>query len=146
LHHNKMRGPGFEPISFRLELIYTDRLTDARKRQIPTVRAIVIPRDDEEKLQHKTREDEDLVLAKLLANPNASIADIAEACGWTYGGEPAKSKVHRALAQMTKTKPVLVRKERNRWLLTEEGKKIARDAALKFAQREQNASQTSLAL
>ena len=45
LHHtDKLRGPGFEPINFRLETVNTTRLADKKGRIIPTVRAVWISR------------------------------------------------------------------------------------------------------
>ena len=45
LHHtDKLRGPGFEPVNFRLETVNTTRLADKKGRIIPTVRAVWISR------------------------------------------------------------------------------------------------------
>jgi hypothetical protein len=132
LGYNKMRGPGFEPMSFKLESFTTPRLADAKGREIPTVRAVVISQEEQDRLSKKLREEQELLLAKLLERPEASIAELAESCGWTYHGEPAKSKVHRMFNEMLNEKPAYIRKEHKRCLLTEEGKKIARDAALRL--------------
>jgi hypothetical protein len=143
LHHNKMRGPGFEPMSFRLDRIITPKLVDAKGNMIPTVRAVPVSRTEEDKQVNKVRNDEDLVLAKMLGNPEASISDIAEACGWkTPAGEPSKSKVQRALVKLDKAK--LVKNERGWWKLTEAGKEVARKAALKIAQEVEDARQSSI--
>ena len=72
-----------------------------RRRMLPTVRAVAISRSEESTQEKKTREDEDRVLAALLSNPDASIADIADTCGWTFAsGEPAKSRVQRAITRI----------------------------------------------
>ncbi len=132
LHHNKIRGPGFEPITFKLDRIQTAALVDARGRMMPTVRAVVTS-EGEERYQHKhSREDEDRILAAILANPESSMSDLATKCGWTYpSGEPAKSRVQRGIERIDKTaKPKLLQKNRDRWELTEAGKTAARRAAL----------------
>ena len=64
LHWNKMRGPGFEPITFKLETIKTPNLTDARGRELPTVRAVVVSQSEEDRQGGRMRDDEDRVLTK----------------------------------------------------------------------------------
>jgi hypothetical protein len=134
LHHNKIRGPGFEPMTFRLDRITTPKLIDSKSRMIPTVRAIHISRADENDQQKKTREDEDRVLATLLNQPDASMAEIAVSNGWVYAtGDPAKTRVKKAIDRIhANAKPALLRKNRERWELTEVGKECARRAALDF--------------
>jgi hypothetical protein len=144
LHHNKIRGPGFEAMSFKVETIRTTKLTDAAGRMIPTVRAIAISRSDESKQQKKSREDEDRVLAALLTNPDASMSEIAERWGWiSNSGEPSKSRVKNAIYRLDQNaKPKVLRKNREKWELTEEGKAAARRAALDFdAQAKHEAAQ-----
>jgi hypothetical protein len=134
LHHGKIRGPGFEPLTFKLETIQTAKLVDTLGNMIPTVRANPISLADETAQQKRTRDDEDRVIALLLENPDASVADIAERWNWiSDNGTPQKGRVHRALTRLDKTaSPKLLRKNRERWELTEEGKKVARIAALKL--------------
>jgi hypothetical protein len=134
LHHGKIRGPGFEPLSFRLDRITTEKLVDSKGRQIPTVHAVPIGRADESNQQKRTREDEDRVLAALLNQPDASMAEIAELNGWTYNsGDPAKTRVKKAIDRIAAgAKPALLRKNRDRWELTDAGKDCARRAALDF--------------
>jgi hypothetical protein len=132
LHHcGKFRGPGFEPMTFRLEKITTTNLTDKKGRLLPTVRAVLISESEEKKQVEHTRSDEDALLAALLKEPDRSVADLARACNWTSpNGEPYKSKVHRLLERLSKVRPKLVAKVRDQWALTDAGKKAARDAAL----------------
>jgi hypothetical protein len=131
LHHNKIRGPGFEPMTFRLEKITTPKLADKMGRLLPTVRAVLISEGEEERQAQHTRSDEDTLLAALLKQPDCSVADLARACNWTsQTGEPYKSKVHRILEKLSKVKPKLVTKIRDRWTLTKQGKSAAREAAL----------------
>lgn len=131
LHYNKIRGPGFEPMTFKLEKITTANLTDNKGRLLPTVRAVLISEREEEKQAQHTRGDEDKLLAALLKDPDRSVADLARACNWTsQNGEPYKSKVHRTLERLSKVKPKFVSKVRDRWVLTEAGKSAARKAGL----------------
>jgi AAA domain len=131
LHYNKIRGPGFEPMTFKLEKITSPKLTDKKGRLLPTVRAVLISESEEEKQAQHTRTDEDALLAALLKEPDRSIAELARACNWTLqNGEPHKSKVYRFLEKLSKGKPKLVTKNRDRWALTEAGKSAARKASL----------------
>jgi hypothetical protein len=136
LHHNKIRGPGFEPIAFKLETIRTPRLTDAKGRMLPTVRAIAISQSEEDMQAVAVREDEDRVLAarlKVAESDDLSIADTAKMLGWVFGdGSPAKSRVQKIVDRLANAKPALVRKDRGRWLLTDKGKEEARKAALRL--------------
>lgn len=142
LHHGKIRGPGFEALSFKVETIRTTKLTDAQGRMLPTVRAIAISRTDETKQQKKSREDEDKVLAALLNNPDASMIEIAERWGWkANSGEPSKSRVKNAIYRLDQNaKPKMLRKNRDKWELTDEGKVAARRAALDFEAQAEHAT------
>jgi hypothetical protein len=145
LHHGKIRGPGFEPIMFKLERIETSDLLDAKGRRLPTVRAVAITQSDEDSQTKKTRDDEDHVLAVLLKNADASIAEIAIANGWTFGsGEPAKSRVQRAVGRLERSKPMLLQKDRDRWALTEKGKDHARKASLRFLNEMEDTAQGAM--
>jgi hypothetical protein len=131
LHHNKIRGPGFEPMTFRIEKITTPKLIDSKGRMLPTVRAVPISDQEEEAQSQQVREDEDRLLMALLKDSDCSIADLARSCGWILqNGEPHKSKVYRSFDRLEKAK--LAKKKRGRWMLTEDGKGIAREAALRF--------------
>jgi hypothetical protein len=107
LHHSdKLRGPGFEPISLRLETVNTARLKDKKGRIIPTVRAVWISDAETERETEKARDHEDALLRAMLI-PDQSIADLAIACHWfTSTGDPYKSKVQRVLKRLEKRKLV----------------------------------------
>jgi hypothetical protein len=130
LHHNKIRGPGFEPMNFRIEKITTPKLVDQKGRLIPTVQAVALNSDEAETQKQQTKGTEDQVLAKMLANPEASLREIARTLGWGPVHEPAGYKVLRILQKLSRLKPRLVELERERWVLTEAGKEVARKAAL----------------
>jgi hypothetical protein len=131
LHHNKIRGPGFEPMTFRIEKITTPKLADSKGRLISTVRAVPISDQEEETQSRQVRDDEDTLLAALLKDADRSVAELARACDWILlNGEPHKSKVHRSLDRLEKAK--FLKKKRGRCVLTKEGKDVARKAALRF--------------
>jgi hypothetical protein len=137
LHHSsKFRGAGFEPISFRMETFRTPKLMDTRGNQLPTVRAVPITEQEEKARQENALEDDDTVMIAMLSQPEASIADLCKACGWVSPSadgkepQPQKSTMHRVLKRLEGTKPRLARVDRERWTLTEEGKKAARRAGL----------------
>jgi hypothetical protein len=123
LTYNKMRGPGFEPMPFRLEKITTTALADSKGRLIPTVRAVPVTDQEEETQAHFARSDEDELLIAML-EPGQSVAELAKACGWASDkGTPYKSKVHRVMLRLQKSG--LVKNHREQWQLTEPGKTTA---------------------
>lgn len=139
LSHNKMRGPGFEPMTFRLEKVLCDALIDAKGRHIPSVRAVPVSDLDQEGITRSTRTDEDTLLAAMLEQPGRSIAQLAATCGWTLGnGEPHKSKTQRRLIGLEKAG--LAKKVRGIWELTDAGKKAAATAKPQQSAHEQQPS------
>jgi hypothetical protein len=143
LHHTKMRGPGFEPLSFELETIRTDKLADTEGRLLPTVRAVPITESEEEKQAHRQRTEEDRLLIEMLKGPGQSVADLARACGFLLGsGDPHKSKVQRMLTALAKKpKPGFTDSNRDKWELTEKGKVAARTIALRQANNQAQVAQ-----
>jgi hypothetical protein len=139
LHYNKIRGPGFEAMSLKLETIRSDALVDQKGRQISTVRAIPISQREEDQRTNKAEEDEDQVLAAMLIMPaenGGSFTNWANDIGWKSGsGEAYKKKVERLITSLEKKKPKLTVKIRNNWQLTEEGKDAARKAVLRFERK-----------
>jgi len=125
-HHSadKFRGPGFEPITFKLEKIATEKLVDSKSRMIPTVHAVAISEREEAEQEATAEREEDQLLAELNSNPDRSVADLARACKWMLTtGEPHKSKVERVLTRLRIAK--LIKKVRGRrWRLTDEGRKL----------------------
>jgi hypothetical protein len=146
LNYNKMRGPGFQPIAFRLETIRTLSLVDNKGRRIPTVQAIAIDDAEEDQRADSAENDEDRVLAAMLSQPLNSLAGWAKQLTWvSETGEPYKVKVHRIVERLAKQTPRLTQKVRgNRWKLTEEGKDVARKAALRFRDEDEDKSQVTM--
>jgi hypothetical protein len=123
-HTDKMRGPGFEPMTFRLEKILCDALIDAKGRHIPTIRAVALSDSEKEAEARTTRSAEDQMLVAMLDEPGRSIAVLAIACGWISGsGDPQKSKAHRILKGLEKSG--LARLYRGAYELTDKGKTAA---------------------
>ena len=139
LHHtDKLRGPGFDPISLRLETVTTMRLMDKKGRLIPTVRAVWISDAETERATEDARSDEDALLKAMLI-PGQSIADLATACGWhTSSGEPHKSKTYRVLKRLEADKLAILK--RGAWILTESGKTSGNAAAGRLNGRKTDAS------
>jgi hypothetical protein len=122
----KLRGPGFEPISFRLERVTCEALVDTKGRMSPTVRAVAITDSDKEAEARTVRSAEDTMLVAILEQARP-IAGLATACGWvSSSGEPLKSKAHRILKGLEKSG--LVRLHRGAYELTERGDKAAKAA------------------
>lgn len=124
LWHGKMRGPGFEPMTFRLEKINTTALVDSKGRTIPTVRAVPVSEHEEETEAFHARSDEDELLVAMLES-GRSVSQLAGACRWTLqNGDPHKSKVHRVMKRLADAH--LVKKGRGEtWQLADPGKAAA---------------------
>ena len=125
LHHgDKFRGPGFEPITLRIEKITTTKLVDKKGRLVPTVRTVALSETEEAEVAQSSRRDEDHLMTVLLFRSDCSIADLARACGWLLAdGEPAKSKTYRTAERLHADR--LAKRSRGRWTLTEDGRKAA---------------------
>jgi AAA domain len=127
LHHSdKFRGPGFEPVTFRIDKVMVEELKDSKGRMIPTVRAVAISEDEEAQEVEASRADEDKVLlARFEGGRSMSIADLARALEWFLtDGRPYKSKVQRALKQLKAAG--LMSSSRGKWDLTKKGETAAR--------------------
>jgi hypothetical protein len=147
LNYNKMRGPGFQPIAFKLETIVDAKsLVDTKGRILPTVQAVAISATEEDQREDKAENEEDRVLTAILAHPDASLSAWAKTLAWVSDtGEPYKVKVSRIVERLAKQKPALTKKMRsNRWALTEEGKTVARQAALRFRDEDEVKSQEKM--
>jgi len=150
-HSGKFRGPGFQPITFKLERIeHAKGLTDAKGRSISTVHAVAITNTEEDQAEADTRAKEDRVLSAMLRlqGEDGSLAKWAEYVGWVNArGEPDKKSVENALKRLTKSKPALIRSNRGKWELTDPaGKDAARKAAIRFEAQKIAASQKDLGL
>lgn len=148
LHHTKIRGPGFQAMTFKLESVLTEKLRDRKGRPISTVRAIAISQREEDQRVTQAEDEEDRVLAAMLAKPpdiGGSFAVWAQDIGWVTGdGEVYKKKVERIVKKLSAKKPKLTVENRSKWGLTEDGKTIARKAAMRLESVRQMTAQASL--
>ena len=122
LGSNKRRMPDFDPIRWRLEQVETSRV-DRKGRPVRSVVASIVGDSDAQE-DASRRQDDNRLLWALLHHPDDSIAEWATHCGWTYKGNPAKSKVSRVLSRLLAAD--LVRRYGDRWTLTGPGKGLAR--------------------
>jgi len=121
----KLRGPDFEPESFRMQPYTCAALTNDNG-SYPSVIAVPMTQGDIEQASKRIRSDEDALLDMMLNWPTGSIRTWCESLDWvTETGKPHKSKASRALAKLQRDH--LVKKERDRWVLTKTGRKEAQD-------------------
>ena len=98
LHHNRLRGPEFEPRFFRIEQLSCPDIVDKSGRQIllPVLRP-ASERDVEERAAAENKNDNALLRA-LLATPGASERELAQAIGLS------KSAIGPKLRKLEKAK------------------------------------------
>ena len=95
-------------------------------RRYPSVVAVPMTQGDIEQASKRIRSDEDTLLDMMLNWPSGSIKTWCESLDWvTETGNPHKSKASRALAKLQRDK--LVKKERDKWVLTKTDRKEAQD-------------------
>lgn len=126
----KFRGIEFEPIRFELVTVNAAKLLDSKGRQIPTVAAMALSKEDAGKRQAKARSDGDEVLLKLYQlkdGPGINGPDLAAALlWWIKDREPHRMKVSRAIAGLNVNKKgQLVEQGHIGYALTAKGKKAA---------------------
>jgi AAA domain len=131
LHQNgrKWRGPEFlDPIMFEVVRdVTTPKLVDSKDRMLITVIAKELTSSEYREKQQEIYSDENAVLIVMARTPDASVAEIAQACGWFFkdGVTPYRSKVQRVHRSLEKSK--LIKKARGgRYELTPEGEKTVK--------------------
>ena len=121
----KIRGPAFDPIRFELVPVTLAGYVDARGRPITSVAARHIPDERAEQLLAKAIDDDDVLLVAMRRDPNASVRDLATACGWTNGtGKPLHARAARRLDGLAK-QGLVEQDRRGAWRLTAKGIKEA---------------------
>jgi hypothetical protein len=124
-HQGKIRGPGFDPVNFKLEVI-EDKLKDARGRSMPTVVAKVLGAWEYEELRKQLNHDENRILVILLDCAPLSIGEIAKEAGWYYADSmPDRSRAQRRLGKLYALKFAKKNKRSDKAELTTEGKEEA---------------------
>jgi hypothetical protein len=122
--HGKIRGPDFAPIGFQLLTVTCEALKDSKGRLIPTVIAKPLTEAVRSDLATTQRRDEDSLLSLMLLTPGGSTRSMAEALGWNDRNGPAHYRVVRVMKKLSSFN--FVTQERDQWVLTEKGKKAAR--------------------
>jgi AAA domain/Primase C terminal 2 (PriCT-2) len=126
----KIRGPDFEPQTFKL----VPQSTGVRDRKGRDVMTIVARPMDEVEAADQTKQNiagEDYVLRAHFHHPAASFAEIARILGWSNDeGVPSKEKVHRAV-KILATAKLLAQLAPNRpYAITERGIEYLRKTGL----------------
>ena len=124
LHHGKIRGPDFAPLSFRLRPVPTG-LIDQWDNPFSTVVAETMTEEAAVDHRKQLTANEDTVLKALRDHPEWMPAQIARDAGWLDGSDqPQRWKVHDLLNRLARDK--MIHKQRNGkpWELTEKGLKL----------------------
>jgi hypothetical protein len=125
----KFRGPDFDPLSFEISSVTTERLKDSKGRTVWTAIAHPIGSARHAAIEDEARSKQDEVLLVLDQSPDYSLAQIAEALGWHSTDKegkqtPYKMKVKRACDGLKVAKLAVT--DRGKWELTDRGKKVAK--------------------
>ncbi|MFO1132205.1 MAG: AAA family ATPase [Hyphomicrobiales bacterium] len=126
----KLRGPGFEPLSFELKSTTAQRLRDSRGRQITTVVARdLTPAEADARVAASLRL-QDQVLVAMNCSEKLSIAEIARKIGLIGStGDPQKSKVHHLLGELEEAK-LVTKIRKGQYILTDKGEREALKKAI----------------
>lgn len=122
LDHNKLRGPPFQPMQFRLDPVMLPGVLDSKGRTVSTI--VAAPMSElAAKLSHEREySDAELALAAIKTLGNPSLSAIAAHCEWILpSGQPAKAKAQRAVKILTIEK--CLTSEMGKLKVTEKGKK-----------------------
>jgi hypothetical protein len=96
LHHGKLRGPEFAPVSFLLKTIKSNRVKDSKGRPVPTVIAKALTEGERKAAEAAVRSDEDALLAAIEQHPRSTYEGLCVALGWIGDRGAQKYKVTRA--------------------------------------------------
>jgi hypothetical protein len=102
----KIRGPDFEPITFQLKTVVSEKIKDSKGRKMPTVLASVLSKEEERVAERNSSDDEDALLLAIADNRRASFAGLAVALGWITPKGENKAKVRRCADRLKKDKLV----------------------------------------
>jgi hypothetical protein len=121
----KMRGPNFDPLRFELQAVRLAGHPDAKGRASLSVVVRHLADERAEQLQARAMDDEDLLLTVMQRKPNATVRELALACGWTSAtAQPSASRVDRRLRTLA-DKGLVEQDRRRTWRLTSKGSKEA---------------------
>lgn len=121
----KLRGPGFEPVSFDLVKTTSAKLVDSRNRPQMTVIAKDLTHAEAEAQRVAMVRSDNRVLMAIDDLEEPSMADIAHHLGWISAkGEPQKSSIFKAIKRLESAG--MVEKTRSgQYSLTVQGEKEA---------------------
>jgi hypothetical protein len=87
-----------------------------------TVTAAPLTRVEADVAESTNSKRQEELLTAMRSQPGASLAKLAEACGWTYAsGEPNKSLVNRTMIDLQRQG--MVKQEGGHWTLTRVGQR-----------------------
>jgi hypothetical protein len=120
---DKIRGPDFAPINYRLRPVALDGYLDNFGRPPFSVVAEAITEDAALAQAASNLMTQNQVLKTMRDQPLLSMADIARHLNWLNPDyEPDKSKVQRAITALKKDKLVYQPRAGARWMITQKGK------------------------
>jgi hypothetical protein len=121
LSWNKVRGPGFDPISIKLEVYTFEQLETNLGSKVTSIVATPVDQRTSEDLQKAAEVDEDAILALMEVNQNLSLRQMAQRLNWVgRNNQEQLWRVVKAIKQLEADH--LVRKYRRKYVLVK-GKK-----------------------
>lgn len=114
LHHTKMRGPPFDPISFKLD-DYLLKFANGKTMAVP----VAVPISDSEQLalMDEHYQEEKTLLDAMRTRPTASMREWAQVSGWKMkDGSPYHVKAGRVMKRLSLQKKVKM--VGSRWMLS----------------------------
>lgn len=122
---DKIRGPDFTPLNYRLKSTPLERYTDNFGNPPFSVTASPMTEDAVASQTASNLINQNHVLSTLRDNPSFSMGDVARALGWIDPvGQPQKYKVDRLIKTLAKDKLVYQPRTGGRWVLTQKGKEL----------------------
>jgi hypothetical protein len=119
----KFRGPDFNPMNFKLELVRSEQVKDRKGRIMPTVVARPLSDAEEETSNEQRKTDQRALLGVIGMNPGLSVRKLADAAGWfTERGLVNRSKVERMLRTLRQKK--YISDDPDEVSLTDKGKRL----------------------
>jgi hypothetical protein len=125
--HGKFRGADFNPVTFELVTVTSDRLVNSKGKKMPTVLARPMNEGEQRDAEAKIRDEEDQLLIAILDNDGASMKGLADLLRWlNRKGQPDKRRVQKRADDLRKGG--YLKNERGALELTEKGEKAAKKA------------------
>ena len=134
----KFRGPDFKPIMFDLPEVRVPALVDSRRREIPTVRAVVVGETEIAARANAANRDDRAMLLAIRADGNRSLKELGEAIG--LGSEDVGKRKAQSVTDRLKRLQMIVW-ELGVWKLTKKGEEAA-SAAAQTDHRDRTAAQS----